>query len=121
MLHGAGNADGKVNIRFDSLAGLADLHGVGHPTGIYRGAARANGTAEHVGEVLEYAELLFALESATAGNNDLRAFQRWTLAFNYHSLFHVNFAQISASCRGHFFQSESLWIFFGFKRLRPDD
>src|SRR6185503_5289627 len=72
VLHRARDADGEVYVGLDRLAGLADLHGVRHPAGVHRGAARADGTAEHVGELFKNSKLLFALEPASAGDNDLR-------------------------------------------------
>jgi len=121
MLHRAGDADGEINIRLDGLAGLADLHGVGHPAGVDCGAAGADGAAEDIGEILEQVELLFALEAAAAGDDDLGAFQLRAFTFDHDPLFHVDFAQAIIRRRRHFFNSQRLRIFFRFEGLRPHD
>jgi hypothetical protein len=49
MLDGPGDADGDVEFRLDGFAGLADLFGVGPPTGVDDGASGAYGCAELIG------------------------------------------------------------------------
>ena len=49
-MDGARDADGDVKFGLDGLAGLADLFGVGAPTGVDDGAGGSDGSPELVGE-----------------------------------------------------------------------
>src|SRR6478735_11881603 len=57
VLDRTGDAARDVELRAHLLAGLADLRGVGVPPGVDRGAARTDGGAEGVGEVLDLGEV----------------------------------------------------------------
>ncbi|MNN77998.1 hypothetical protein D3C81_1945100 [compost metagenome] len=79
MLDGTGDAHGDVQLRGDDLAGLADLHVVGHEAGIDRGARGTNGGAELVGHGVEQLEVVAVLHAAATGDDDLRRGQLRTL------------------------------------------
>ncbi|MNF87279.1 hypothetical protein D3C84_697430 [compost metagenome] len=79
MLDGAADADGDVQLRRDDLAGLADLHVVGHETGIDRGARGTDRRTELVGQLVEQREVLAVLHAATAGNHHLGSGQLGSL------------------------------------------
>src|SRR5688572_15604232 len=121
MLYSSGYTDGEVNVRFDGFTGLTDLHSIGYPTGVHRGAAGADGAAKRIGQFFEYGELLFALEPAPAGNDDLGAFERRSFTLDDHAFFHVHFAQRLIRGRGNFFHRERLFVHLRFERLRTDD
>jgi hypothetical protein len=69
VLDRTGDTDGDVQLRRDDLAGLADLHVVGHETRIDRGARRADGGAQLVGNALEELEVIAVLHAAAAGDH----------------------------------------------------
>ncbi|MGX1158427.1 hypothetical protein RKD39_006005 [Streptomyces albogriseolus] len=73
MLDRAGDAVGDVQLRGDRLAGLADLVGVRVPAGVDGGTRGADGRAERVGERLDDREVLRAVDTAAAGDDDRAA------------------------------------------------
>src|ERR1700687_5242876 len=81
MLDRAGNADRDIEFRPHHLAGLPDLPVVRRIAGIDRGARRTDAGAELVGERLDiFGDIVAALHSAAAGNDDLRRCQFGTIA-----------------------------------------
>jgi hypothetical protein len=75
VLDRAGDADRDVQLRRDDLAGLADLHVVGHVAGIHRGARGADGGAELVGQLVDDLEVLGRADAAAAGDHARGALQ----------------------------------------------
>src|SRR5699024_3107067 len=81
VLEGAGDAKAHVQIRRDDLAGLADLHVVGHIAGIDRGTRGADPGADLVGKVVDELEVLFAADPAPAGDDLGGGLQVGAIAF----------------------------------------
>src|SRR4051812_6113749 len=81
VLDRARYADRYVDFGGDDLAGLADLVIVGRIAGVDRGAARADGGAQFVGQRIDICmELLGGAERAAARDDDLGAGQLGPLA-----------------------------------------
>src|SRR5690606_21289232 len=60
-----------VQLRRNDLAGLTDLHVVGHEAGVHRGAGGANGSTQLVGQAVQQLEVVAVLHAATTGDHDL--------------------------------------------------
>ncbi len=69
MLGGAGDSGRDVDVRLHDLAGLADLHRVGHPAGVDDGSRSASRSLEHLGEVVDHGELVGLAEAAASGDD----------------------------------------------------
>src|SRR5690606_2089043 len=71
VLDGTGDAHGDVQLRRNDLAGLTDLHVVGHEAGVHRGAGGAHGSPQLVGQVVQHLEVVAVLHAATTGDHHL--------------------------------------------------
>src|SRR5690606_28086100 len=71
VLDGTGDADRDIQLRRDDLAGLADLHVVGHEAGIDGSARSAYRGAKLVGQRVQVLEVVAVAHAAAAGNDDL--------------------------------------------------
>lgn len=76
MLHDAGNAEGKVYFGSYALAGLADLVGFRLPAKFADRAAASNASAKKFRELIEPVPFFLAVETASAGHDDLCRFNR---------------------------------------------
>jgi hypothetical protein len=72
VLDRAGDADREIQVRRDDLAGLADLHVVGHVARVHGGAARADRGAERSAR-LKMSSKFSLLPSAAAAGDDAGA------------------------------------------------
>ncbi len=79
MLDRAGDTDRDVQLWRNDLAGLTDLHVVGHETGIDGSARSTNRSAQLVRQRVEVLEVVTVLHAATAGNDDFGSRQLWTV------------------------------------------
>lgn len=76
MLDGSTDANGHVKVRCHNLAGLADLHVVGHVAGIHSCARSTNCavlTAKGLGKVVKHLEVLSILKASSSTNNEFGA------------------------------------------------
>src|SRR5690606_18938329 len=79
VLDGTGDTHGDVQLRRDDLAGLTDLHVVGHETGVHRSAGRTDSGTQLVGQAVEQLEIVAVLHAAPAGDDDLGSGQFRTI------------------------------------------
>src|SRR5690606_22385137 len=71
VLDRTGDTNRDVQLGSNDLAGLADLHVVGHKTGVHCGARSTYGSAQLVGQAVQQLEVVAVLHAAATGDHDL--------------------------------------------------
>src|SRR5918994_1624879 len=76
VLRRTADADGDVHLGANRLSRLADLVAVRNPAGVDDGAARAHGgVSDRLGKLVEQPEIRRVLQTAAAGDDDLRVLE----------------------------------------------
>src|SRR5690606_37079307 len=79
VLDRTGDTDSDIQLGRHDLAGLADLHVVGHKACVHCSARGTYGSAQLVGQAVQQLEVVAVLHAATAGDHDLGTSQLGTV------------------------------------------
>ena len=80
VLGGSRDAGGDVDLGLHRLARLADLVGVGHPSGVDDRSRRTGCPVQGFGEVFDHRVLAGLTETTTAGDHDGGFVELWSRA-----------------------------------------